>query len=159
MKSHGLSEIRKELMELQPRDLTELCLKLAKFKADNKELLGYLLFDAHDPLEFLQKLKEETDQHFESLKTQGNLYYVKKSLRKIQRLINKYCKYMNDASLAAELHIYFLLKLKESGIPITKSAKIMNLYKQEMAKINMLITSLHEDLRTDYQSDLEKLAL
>jgi ferritin-like protein len=159
MKSHGLSDIRKELMELQPRDLIELCLKLAKFKTDNKELLGYLLFDAHGPREFLQKLKEETDQHFENLKTQNNLYYVKKSLRKIQRLINKYCKYMSDDSLTAELHIYFLLKLKESGIPFTKSEKIMNIYRQEMIKINALITSLHEDLRADYQSDLEKLAL
>jgi hypothetical protein len=159
MKSHGLSDIRKELAELQPRELAELCLKLAKYKADNKELLGYLLFDSHDRNEFVRKLKEEVDGHFESLKTQSNLYYVKKSLRKIQRIINKYCKYMNDDSISAELHIYFLLELKGSGIPFMKSEKTMNIYRQEMIKINALITSLHEDLRMDYQSDLEKLAL
>ena len=38
MKSNSLSDIKKELKELDKNQLMELCLRLAKYKVDNKGL-------------------------------------------------------------------------------------------------------------------------
>lgn len=158
MKASSLHEIKKELIELPPERLVELCIALAKYKKDNKEFLDYLLFQSHDNTSFVNEIKSEIDLHFSELRSQPNLYYVKKSLRKLLRLIGKYCKYIGDKAIAAELHIYFCLKLKESGIPIRKSQLLVNMYEQQIKKIGALIAALHEDLQSDFASDLEKIA-
>jgi hypothetical protein len=134
MKSAGISELKKELRELPASDLVELCLTLAKFKKD-----------------------KELDENFVDFQSLGNLYYVKKGLRRVLRLLNKYNKYLNDKAVAADLNIYFCMKLKDSGIPFQKNKLIVNLYEQQLKKINALIAALHEDLRGDYQQDLEKI--
>lgn len=157
MKAASISELKKELQELPSKQLAELCITLAKYKKDNKEFLDYLLFEAHDKPGFVSGVKKEIDEHFQELRQQSNLYYVKKSLRKVLRILNKYCKYINDKALAAELHIYFCTKLKFSGIPYHKSQLLVNLYEQELKKINTLIKGLHEDLQQDYMNDLEKI--
>jgi membrane-anchored protein YejM (alkaline phosphatase superfamily) len=159
MRSTSISELKKELTQLSPRELAELCLKLAKYKKDNKEYLGYLVFESHDNSVFVKEVKELVDVYFEEIIKQSNLYYTKKSLRKVLRIINKYCKYIGDKALAAELHIYFCSKVKYSGIKIYKSQQIENMYRQELKKINTLVASLHEDLQLDYQNDLEKIQI
>jgi F0F1-type ATP synthase delta subunit len=157
MKTASLSELKKELNDLSPKQLAELCVTLAKYKKDNKEFLDYLLFEAHDKANFIQEVKKEIDEHFDLLKSQSNLYFVKKSLRKLLRIINKYCKYVADKASAAELHIYFCEKLKGSGIPYKKSQLLVNMYEQEIKKITTLISALHEDLQQDYRNDLERI--
>jgi len=157
MKSVSLSELKKELQEIPQKELIELCIALAKYKKDNKEFLGYLLFEAHDKNAFVKEVKIEIGEQITLLQTQPNLYYVKKSLRKLLRIITKYNKYMNDKALSADLHIYFCSKLKNSGIPYHKSQLIVNMYEQQLKKINTLISSLHEDLQQDYLQDLENL--
>ncbi len=157
MKVSSISELKKELHELPQKQLVELCLSLAKYKKDNKEFLDYLLFQAHDKSAFITTVKAEIDEHFEELKTQSNLYYVKKSLRKLLRIITKYCKYIGDKAASADLHIYFCLKLKQSGIPFHKSQLLINMYDQQLKKINTLIASLHEDLQQDYLNEIEKI--
>lgn len=159
MKATSLHELKKELHQLAPKELQELCLKLAKYKKDNKEYLSYLVFESHDKEVFVKDVKQLINEHFEELKSQSNLYYVKKSLRKLLRLINKYCKYVADKAIAAELHIYFCQKIKASGIRIHRSQQLENMYLQEVKKINKLVSSLHEDLQHDYASDIEKLTL
>jgi hypothetical protein len=157
MKAASLNDLKKELIELPPKQLAELCIALAKYKKDNKEFLGYLLFESHDKANFVLEIKTEIDQHFSELRGQSNLYYVKKSLRKLLRIIAKYCKYIGDKAISAELHIYFLLKLKASGIPFRKSQLLVNMYEQQLKKINNFIKTLHEDIQNDYASDLEKI--
>ena len=157
MKISSLSELKKELQLLPEKDLVQLCTALAKYKKDNKEYLDYLLFAAHNKSGFVVEIKTEIDSLYESIDKTANLYYTKKSLRKILRLVNKYCKYIGDKALAADLHIYFCNKLKQSGVPFKKSQLIVNLYEQELKKINVLVASLHEDLRADYLSDIEQL--
>jgi len=44
MKAASSKEIKSALIEQSPTQLTELCLRLARFKKENKELLTYLLF-------------------------------------------------------------------------------------------------------------------
>lgn len=159
MKTSSLNDIKKELHELSPKQLVELCLSLAKYKKDNKEYLGYLIFESHDKNTFVASVKSEVDILFSQIEIDANLYYAKKSLRKILRQIVKYCKYVDDKALAAELHIYFCHKLKFSGIAFKRSQLIINMYEQELRKINALIASLHEDLQNDYLNDLESIAL
>jgi DNA repair ATPase RecN len=159
MKSNSLHEIKKELQALPVSELVELCLSLAKYKKDNKDFLGYLLFQVHNKTEFLNEVKAEVDAYFLELKTQPNLYYVKKSLRKLWRIITKYNKYLNDKAISADLLIYFCKQLKNSGIPYKKSQLLVNMYEQQLKKINILILSLHEDLRHDYLPELENLSL
>ncbi len=158
MKTISLSELKKELQLLPQKELVELCIALAKYKKDNKEYLGYLLFESHDKTVFVNEIKAEVDAHFLALKGQSNLYLTKKSLRKILRIINKYCKYVADKAIAADLHIYFCDKLKNSGIQFRKSQLLINMYHQQLKKINVLISTLHEDLRNDYGRDLERIA-
>lgn len=158
MKAAALNELKKELHHLPAKELVELCLSLAKYKKDNKEFLGYLLFESHDKDSFIKEIKSEIDAHFLSLEAQSNLYYIKKSLRKLLRILTKYCKYMGDKAVTAELHIYFCLKLKESGIPFHKSQLLVNMYEQQLKKIRTAISTLHEDLQSDFNSDLEKIS-
>lgn len=157
MKAAGLQELKKELQELSPKELVELCLSLAKYKKDNKEYLGYLLFESHDRHAFIKEVKTMMDEHFAELKQQPNLYYVKKGLRKQLRFVGKYSRYMSDKASSAELLIYFCRKLKDSGIPYHKNKLIVNMYAQQLKKINSLVSSLHEDVRQDYQQDMEEI--
>lgn len=157
MIAHSLNDIKKELQDLPPKQLAELCISLAKYKKDNKEFLDYLLFKSHDKTEFINEIKEDTDLLFQEIDPKANLYYTKKSLRKILRLITKYTKYIGDKTATIELLIYFCYKLKSSGIPFHKNQLIVNMYDQQLKKTEKLIAGLHNDLQLDYINELEKL--
>lgn len=157
MKPAGISEIKNELKELDKKELLDLCLALAKYKKENKEYLTYLLFEAHDKEAYAAEVRKIIDDEFTELKKQPNLYYVKKGLRKLLRIINRYTRFLDNAALKADLHIYFLRSLKDSGIPYWKEKRIVNLYEAELKKINTLVKSLHEDLREDYRASVEEL--
>jgi len=159
MKSASLNEVKKELQLLQPAELVDRCLALAKYKKDNKEYLAYLLFQSHDKFVFLNEVKGEIDTHFSELSAGTNLYHVKKSLRKLLRTISKFSKYLADKALSADLYIYFCKKVKNSGIPFRNSQLLVNMYEQQLKKIRTLIESLHEDLQNDYLNDLEKILI
>ncbi len=159
MKSFTLSELKKELKLLPANDLVDLCVSMAKYKKDNKDFLGYLLVDSYDKPGFVVDIKKEIDSHFEDLRSQSNLYYIKKSLRKLLRTLTKYCKYINDKAITCDLHIYFCQKVKGSKIPIRKSQLIVNMYEQQLKKIRKLVATLHEDLQNDYLREAEALEL
>ncbi|MFK8008518.1 MAG: hypothetical protein AB8H03_19320, partial [Saprospiraceae bacterium] len=44
MKAATVKQIKDELNDRSPKELLEFCLRLSKFKKENKELLTYLLF-------------------------------------------------------------------------------------------------------------------
>lgn len=157
MRNAGVSELKKELEELSPKELVGLCISLAKYKKESKDYLSFLLFEAHDKPAFANDVKAELDAHFEELKKQSNLYYVKKGLRKILRMVVRYCRFLSDDAIAAELHIYFCLSLKKSGIPYWQNKLIVNLMVLEIKKIKALVAKLHPDLQNDFSGDLEKL--
>lgn len=156
MKSASLNELKKELQTLDPAQVMELCLKLAKYKKENKELLNYLLFEAHNEEAYIQKCKVEIDELFAEINT-SNIYYAKKGIRKTLRTINKYIKYSGHKQTAADLLIYFCATLKESGIPIQSSTALSNLYQMQIKKINAAIESMHEDLQYDYHKEVARL--
>ena len=85
MKASGISEIKNELANLPAKELAALCLQLAKYKKDNKELLAYLLFESGDKPGFISEVKSLIDEGFGTLDARDNLYFLKKSIRKILR--------------------------------------------------------------------------
>jgi len=156
MKSAAIHEIKQELSTVKQAQLIELCLRLGRFKKENKELLTYLLFEADDEQGYIAGIKKEIDEEFGAINL-SQLYFAKKSLRKIARIINKYCRYSGSKQTEVELRIYFCLQLKESGIPIGRNPVINNLYLSQLKKINAVLSTLHEDLQYDYKKDMEEL--
>jgi hypothetical protein len=158
MKSATVHELKQELLNMPATALTELCLRLAKHKKENKELLTYLLFEAHNEQGYVQSVKKEIDEEFAQI-NHNNLYYVKKTLRKILRIINKHIRYTSSSQTTIELLIYFCQSIKVAGIPIQKNTLIANLYKSQLEKINKTLLSLHEDLQYDYSRSIVALEL
>ncbi|HTE24784.1 hypothetical protein [Flavitalea sp.] len=154
MKAATVHEIKQELIHLQPARLTEICLRLAKFKKENKELISYLLFEAGDENDYIRSVKNEMDEMFVEI-NQSNIYYTKKMLRKILRITNKHIRYISGKTAEVELLIYFLRKIKETKIPLQKSVLLANIYNGQQKKVEKLITGLHEDLQHDYLQQME----
>jgi len=156
MTSLSINEIKQELVTLKPAELTNLCLRLARFKKENKELLTYLLFEAHDEESYIQNAKKEIEELFATV-NQSQLYFAKKTLRKIVRVINKQSRYSGNKQTDIELRIFFCQQLKNSGIPFQQSPVLNNLYNGQLKKINTVLFTLHEDLQHDYRKEVDKL--
>jgi hypothetical protein len=116
------------------------------------------MFEAHDEQGFIQSVKKEVDEQFEEI-NQSSLYYVKKTLRKILRNINKHIRYTGSSQVTVELLIYFCKSIQDSGIPIEKNTIIANMYKGQVEKINKTLLTLHEDLQHDYSREVSSLVL
>ena len=158
MKASTISTLRKELNTLPAGDLLDLCLKLIKYKKENKELVSYLLFEANNESEFIKSIKEEIDLQFAEI-NMSHLYFAKKSIRKILKTTNKYIRYSGHKQTEVELLIHFCAKLKQSKIPYKSSNSLVNLYKNQVRKIHIAIAALHEDLQYDYKEELTALNL
>ena len=156
MKAATVHEIKQELSSLPPSQLAELCLRLAKFKKDNKELLTFLLFEASDLTAYIAGVKKEIDQGFEDL-PRPNLYLTKKSLRKVLRITTRQIRYTSSPQAEVELLTYFLSKIRQSGIPIDKHPILTNLYQGQLKKVHAVIATLHDDLQYDYKRGLKDL--
>ena len=156
MKSASIQEIKQELRSLSPARLSELCLRLAKFKKDNKELLTYLLFESDDEAAYIDNVKKEMDEEFTGL-PKPNLYLTKKSLRKVLRTTAKQIRYTASPQAEAELLTYFCRKLLDSRISFRDSPVLLNLYRQQLKKIRAVIATLHEDLQYDFLRNLQGL--
>ena len=58
MKSASVRELKLELQDRSPKEVMELCLRLSRFKKENKELLTYLLFETSDEQMYIESVKE-----------------------------------------------------------------------------------------------------
>jgi len=81
MKAASVVEIKKELEYLDKEKIKQLCLRLARFKLENKELLTYLVFEAHDEVSYVQSIKNQLDGLFSEINT-NSYFYVKKKCSK-----------------------------------------------------------------------------
>lgn len=156
MKPASLKEIKTELDLLHPSRLKELCVHLAKFKKDNKELLTYLLFEASDEESYIKSVKELLDEQFKEIK-KTKVYEAKKMIRKILNALNKYIKYSGSKRTEVELRIYFCMKMKKTGIPLSAATTLGKLYLRQYLAIRKVLSTLHEDLQYDYEEQLKTL--
>ncbi len=156
MKAASINEIKSELKLIPAVQITELCLRLARYKKENKELLTYLLFEANDQQAYINNVKEEMDNGFSEINT-SNIYFAKKSLRKILRITNKHIKYTGSKEVEVQLLLHYCTSFKGLKIATQKSAALSNLYSNQIKKIGAAISSMHEDLQHEYLRELDRL--
>ena len=156
MKASSINELKQELVNTPAPALVDLCIRLARFKKENKELLTYLLFEAHDTSAYIRSVKEEMALQFADI-NKSNDYFVKKTVRKILRIAKKYIRYSGLAIVEVELLIYFCESLKDMNIPIDKNPVLFNIYQNQLRNIRKALTGLHEDLQYDYLKAVDKL--
>ncbi|MCK7536832.1 MAG: hypothetical protein MZV63_40680 [Marinilabiliales bacterium] len=112
MKAVSVKELKEELKHHTPKELLELCLRLAVFKKENKELLTYLLFESDNESSYVESVKGEIDEQFEQV-NKKTYYLMKKSVRKILIHVKKYIRYSQNKQTEVELLLYFCNKLKD----------------------------------------------
>lgn len=157
MTTASLQEIKKELRSHDADALQELCMRLAKYKKENKELLNYLLFEAHNEQTYVENVKEEIRELFKTVPA-SNVYFIKKSLRRVLRLTNKQIKYSGIKQTELELRIFFCTKVKEAKIPLPVGTVLFNLYRQQLKKIENALAKLPEDIQADYERELKLIS-
>jgi len=156
MKPVTIKKIKDELHYKSSQELIELCLKLSKFKKENKELLSYLLFDAEDEETYINSVNEYITLLFADINTKS-FFYIRKSVRKILKLTKKYIRYSKKKETEVELLLHFCKELKEISPSISKSPRLLNVYNRQLILIKKAIATLHEDLQYDYQLEFDHL--
>lgn len=156
MKTATVKELRAELSERKPQELLQLCLHLAKFKKENKELLTYLLFEADNEDAYIEKVKKEVVEAFDNI-DRKSFYYIKKSVRKILRMCIKYIRYSKKKTTEADIRLFFCHELVRMTPSLKRSSILKNIYFQQVKMVEKIVTKLHEDLQYDYQLEIEDL--
>jgi hypothetical protein len=156
MKAASVAEIKQELKRIPQSQLVDICLRLARHKKENKELLTFLLFEAGDMTSYRSSVKKQIEEGFIEINT-SNIYFIKKSMRKILRITNKYIRYTGCKETEVDFLIHFCIQWKESGIPVNRSNALSNLYQSQQKKIFAALSSLHDDLQHDYLTLIGKL--
>jgi hypothetical protein len=156
MKAGSSQEIRLQLQQSTKEELVKLCLRLARFKKENKELLDYLLFQSHDLDSYIMLVKAEIDEGFTQVNT-SSVFLAKKTIRKILRNARKYIRYTGSEVAEAEILIHYLTLFKQMKLPWRKTKVLFNIYEGQLKKIAGAIAAMHEDLQFDYRKQLEEL--
>lgn len=153
--TYGLQHIKKEIEHLPHEQLSELLLRLARYKKENKELLAYLLFEAYDEAAFIEKVKAEAGFMFSQLSALS--YHAAKGMRKILRLLSKYTKFSGSKNVEIELLLNFCDNYLEYADRRTSYKPIRLILTRQIEKIRNLISKLHEDLQFDYTESYNAL--
>ncbi len=156
MQTSSIAEIKKEMQTLNKEELLLLCSRLIKYKKENKELIHYILFESAREDVYIQKIKEETADLFKDV-NKDTIYFAKKGIRKIVRIINQHIKYSGKSTTAIELLIHFCKEMKQLKLDWSKSAVMINLYNNQLKRIDKEMGNIHEDLRYDYTQEIELL--
>lgn len=152
----NVSALKKELQQCTHEELIEMCLRLSKFKKENKELLTYLLFEAHNEDFYVAAVKEQIDLQFNSVNT-SSYYFIKKSVRKILASVKKHIRYSGQKETEIELLLYFLLKLKKLRPSYKNNTVLTNSFNTQVKLIQKKMLLLDEDLQYDYNLELKEL--
>ena len=156
METASIKTLKDELKHQSSAELLELCLKLIRFKKENKELLTYLLFEAHDEARYIESIKNEMDTLFEGINTKS-YFFIRKSVRKILTNTKKYIRFSKKKETEVVLLIYFCKKLKSMKPLIKRSPRLQNILTTQVKLIEKLLLKLHEDLQYDFRLDLDEL--
>lgn len=156
MKAATVAQIKKELKYRSGDELEQLCLRLARFKKENKELLTYLLYEAEDEANYIENIKEFISERFEEINT-SSFYFIKKSVRKILRETKKFIRYSPVKETEVELLLFFCEQLSVFQPSIKENRTLMNLIDRQMRLIKTKVQSLHEDLQFDYLQEIQEI--
>ncbi|WP_439132656.1 hypothetical protein [Polaribacter sp.] len=157
MKAATIKSLKDELSHKTSDELKELCLQLARFKVENKELLTYLLFEAHNEEQYIENCKLFIDNLFDEIDTK-NAYYVRKKIRKILSSSKKLIRFSKKKETEAEVLIHFCRKLKNYNPFFKRSTRLQNIFQTQLRMAKNAVSKLHEDLQFDYQLELDTLS-
>ncbi|MCD8439594.1 hypothetical protein [Tenacibaculum finnmarkense] len=157
MDTATIKALKDELKHQNANQLLELCLKLARFKKENKELLTYLLFESDDEERYILGIKNEIDVLFENINTKS-YFFIRKSARKILTTTKKYIRFSKKKETEVELLIYYCIKLKNFTPSIKNSPRLQSILTTQVKLIEKIVATLHEDLQYDYRLALDPLS-
>ncbi|MGB7345763.1 MAG: hypothetical protein WBD20_16220 [Pirellulaceae bacterium] len=150
MKPATVSELKKQLVLLDHDDLLDACLRLAKFKADNKSLLTYLLLKSHDELQYANEVCDEINEMLAESKT-----LHRKTLRRIVRWFEKQIRYSGDKETELQIRIHFCRSLIQTRFDYSRCRVTSNLFASQVRKIEKSIDKVHPDLQYDFRVQME----
>ncbi len=153
MKAASINELKKELERKNNADLISYCLRLSKFKKENKELLTFLLFDADDISKYVEAVKLIIIDLFKEINFK-HIYFAKKGIRKILRLANKFIRIAASRQAEAEILIQFCNSFKELPSSATRNKQLLKIYSTQVDKIEKALSILHPDLQYDLKKQL-----
>jgi len=152
MKAATISQLKKELAKLDHDDLLDVCVRVAKFKVESKELLTYLLMRADDEVGYANDLCDEIDQQ---LSMSGLIH--KKTLRKVVRQMDKSLRFSGDRETELQVRIHFCRRIKGKKIRFGTCRVSANMYATQLKKIEKSIDKVHPDLQFDYAQQMSGL--
>lgn len=158
MELPSLTNIKKDLSYLSEKELILLITDLAKLSRDNKAFLYFKLNERDQPSLFVDLVKEELDDAFQTANTRG-YNIAKKSAQGIRRKLNKSFKLSKNKADQAEVVLYFCEMMKKYDYLEFMHPVIDNLYLSQLGKAKKLISTLHEDLQSDFEYRIEDLEL
>ena len=158
MEIPSLADLKRELSTKTEKELVKLLSDLANFNRDNKSFLYFKMYENESPGLFLSLVQEEIDQAF-AMSSSSNYHLAKKSAQSIRKKLNKNLKLTKNKADQAEAILYFCEHLKKYGYLDFRHPVIDNLYRMQLGKAQKLISSLHEDLQSDFNYRIEELNL
>jgi len=156
MISSSIAQIKKELQTLSPQQLIEVCISVAKFKKENKELVDYLLFKAENEDDFIKEINAEVSILMQEVHY-TNIYLAKKSIRKILKTVNKYLHFSKNSTTKVEIMLHFCREMDRHKLNRKSEPTLYNIYQNQLKKIRKEISKMHEDLQFDYEQTLISL--
>ncbi len=152
MKAATISQLKKELVKLDHDELLDVCLRMAKFKVESKELLTYLLLNADDEVGYSNDLCDEIDQ---LLCAAGQIH--KKTLRKVVRWMDKSLRFSGDKETELQVRIHFCRRIKTRKITFGNCRVSANMYATQLKKIDKALDKVHPDLQFDFNQQMAGL--
>lgn len=156
MRIASLIEIKKELKQKTNLELTELVLKLTKYKVENKELLAYILFESEDENYFISKIESEIDLRFANINPKSN-YIINKNIRKINRYVLKQIRFSKHKETEIALRLHFCKNLIDTRSKYNENNTRHQILIRQIELIRKALTYLHEDLQFDFESEITQL--
>lgn len=154
MKPASAKQLKEELLLLPHGTLVNYCLRLAKFKKENKELLSYLIFNNTDEIGYVQDVKEELEELFLQVNTRAS-YIAKKNLRKILRLAQRYIRYSDVPETRADIYLFICESIQKIEWTFTVSTGLKKIINQAQSKLLNAIDALHEDIQFEYKRKIK----
>ncbi|TWT65355.1 hypothetical protein [Allorhodopirellula solitaria] len=152
MKPATISELKRALAPLSHDELLDACVRLAKFKVDNKLLLTYLTLKSGDEAGYVDEVCADID---EELPARGMIH--KKTLRRIIRMMEKCIRFSGDKETELQIRIHFCCQISERGLQWGRCRVSENMYLAQRKKIEKALEKVHPDLQYDFRQQMQGL--
>lgn len=140
---------KKEIAKLDAKTLANICIRLAKYKIENKEFLNYLLFHSYDNQPYIENLKLDITSAF--LSFNQNDYLNSKVLKGLLLRLNKQLKFIADKNREVEIVTEFCLAFINNVSVRCYYAGLMQILYRQFVRLQKVVGKLDEDLQFDYK--------